>query len=325
MQGHSSTVGLVTALLAEVNQNRSAKGRLTTTVQKYITSAGVGPISLGVAFLQNPLTTLWTAFSDVDRTLKQDAQFLLLAVDEITEAIRAIGRTEGHQAAKDLLGVLRRMREELSQVRWIMCGSIGFHHVLREIGSTQNVLTITKRAEMGPLSAEWAQYLATCLMMGLGHQPHDAQTQAIVEALAENTDGIAMLIHMFAEHVKDNEIDSFSAEQVQGMLDECFVSSGQDANLTHLLARILDYYGGPGVGTSNEIAHAILDATSLTSAQPVSHTYLLSITSATSDDHRLVIDNLIADHYLVKTTSGTVRWRYPSLARVWRLRRGLSL
>ena len=51
-----------------------------------------------------------------------------------------IASKEGPDAANHLLQTLRSLRRQGSRLRWIVCGSVGFHHVLRQCNATEGVV-----------------------------------------------------------------------------------------------------------------------------------------------------------------------------------------
>ena len=202
---------------------------------------------------------------------------------------------------------MRRLREECPNIRWVLTGSIGFHHVLREIGATTQSTNNTKVFALGPLSPEWAEWLAGCVLSGSNSEATDTQVHA---ELARATDGIPMLIHLVAELLRDEPRGSVSAGDIALLLDECFRRSDLSQNLTHLLTRLDDYYGN-----RTDEASELLDAASDgVTAGPTGR----------DGQTRKLVDLLVDDHYLVREPGGKLRWKYPSLARLWRIRRGLD-
>jgi len=91
-------------------------------------------------------------------------------MDEVPVAIGNIARNEGANEANLLLQTLRALRRRGSRLRWIVCGSVGFHHVLRHCGATQGVLNDLVNLPLGPLEPRDATELAQRLFLGIGRK-----------------------------------------------------------------------------------------------------------------------------------------------------------
>jgi hypothetical protein len=116
---------------------------------------------------------------------------------------------------------------------------------------------------------------------------------------------------MIGEHVRDEEIETLNVIDIENLMDECFRRNDRSANLTHLLSRIEDYYGD-----QSDAAKQLLNSAS---AGPLKPTELQD-----NQEQQTLIETLIADHYLERTTDGSIQWMYPSLRRLWRIRQGLT-
>jgi hypothetical protein len=313
VQGWYTTTEFVAALLGCI-KDLSGRGKaIADVLNRFFTEAKVGPITLSNAYHDTPLEALSQAFDSLNRQLESNSLRLLLAVDEVSETVREIGRREGAAAARALLGALRRLREQPdSRVQWVMAGSIGFHHVLRELEMTDNVLSVMRRFPLGPLDDISADQLAGGLLEGVGLDqalPEHAATRATMVAA---TDGIPILLHLIGQQVRDSRTKNFGADLVQSTLDQAFRTKENSGDLTHLLSRIDTFYG-----TNVDAAFAVLDHTSQQDTKRP--TLIGEVPGATND----VIEWLIDDHYLFQLDGGVLTWRYQSLGRLWRIRRGL--
>lgn len=310
LQGLQSTkevaVSLLGALRAAVGQKRS----LAEILGRYVRQVDLGPLQLAVGFEDSPLPALEHAVKNISESALKDGTKVVLVVDELTEVVREIGRIGGPESARALLGTLRRLREECRGVLWVLTGSIGFHHVLAEIGATNQAINNTKTFTLGPLDQPWAAWLAGCLLLDAGFEQDGEQFELLRNEIARATDGIAMLIHMLGEHIRDEQIRALNINEIENLLNECFRRNDRSANLTHLLARIDDYYGNRA-----EAAELLLDEAS---------NGALHSKQVHGREQRALVDALIADHYLDRSDDGSLRWKYPSLSRLWRVRRGLD-
>jgi hypothetical protein len=309
LQGRKKIDDVAVVLLGAVRQASGTRRSFLEVVSRYISQVETGPVTLSVGFTDRPLDALDNAMRAINSQLEKENEHLLLAIDELTEVVREIGRNESVGTARELLSSLRRIREECPRIRWVLTGSIGFHHVLREIGATDQALNNLTAFTLGPLDTPWATWLSGCVMLdkqGAERPDHEA----LSTELAKQSDGIPMLIHLAGELLRDEPRSQLTVLDISELLDECFRRADRSANLTHLLTRLDDYYG-----ERTDEAGELLDQTS---DGPIP-----SPSTKTRADREL-LDMLIADHYLERISGGQLRWKYPSLARLWRARRSLS-
>jgi hypothetical protein len=311
LQGLQTTTEVAVSLLGALRIAVGQKRSLNEIVGRYLKQVDIGPFQLAVGFESSPLPALEHAVKSISDSALKDGMRVVLVVDELTEVVREIGRIGGPEGARALLGTMRRLREECRGVLWVLTGSIGFHHVLSEIGATNQSINNTKTFTLGPLDQQWAAWLAGCLLLDAGFEQESEHAKAIRDEVARATDGIAMLVHMIGEHVRDEEIETLNVIDIENLMDECFRRNDRSANLTHLLSRIEDYYGD-----QSDAAKQLLNSAS---AGPLKPTELQD-----NQEQQTLIETLIADHYLERTTDGSIQWMYPSLRRLWRIRQGLT-
>lgn len=312
VQGDSTRLEFVESVLGAIRVVPGAgKGVLDAVlgVISNVEEVSAGPVSLSLAYRRDPVIALRTVVAGIDKAAAKKDRRLVICLDEVTETIAAIGRDDGHAPARQLLAELRRLRESHRNVSWVFTGSIGFHHVLRQIGTTESLINDMRRFDLGPLEPAWARWLSGSVLMGAGVEQTVADDSALRAAIAEATDGIPILIHMIGERVRDRGVRMTVANVAQ-VLDECFGSSDQASNLTHLLTRLESYYGDDA-----EVAKRVLDRLA---GKPCTHTTLLDEYGV--DD--ALLDSLEADHYLHRDGANRLTWKYPSLARLWSIRRG---
>ena len=312
VQGDSTRLEFVESVLGAIRSVPGAgRGVLdaVSSVMSNVEEVTAGPVSLNLAYRRDPVVALRTVVAGIDKAAGKKDRRLVVCLDEVTETIAAIGRSDGQAPARQLLAELRRLRESHRNVSWIFTGSIGFHHVLRQIGTTESMINDMRRFDLGPLEPAWARWLSGSVLMGAGVERSVADDSALCAAIAEATDGIPILVHMIGERVRDRGVRMTVANVTQ-VLDECFGSSDQASNLTHLLTRLESYYGDDA-----DTAKRVLDRLA---AEPCAHATLVDEDGA--DD--ALLDSLEADHYLHRDGANRLAWKYPSLARLWSIRRG---
>jgi hypothetical protein len=138
-QGVTSTVGLVEMALNDIQRHQRLSKRARNVARAFgrararTTVKGV-EFELASPFKADPIAALQRALHDVDEALED--RRLLLAWDEVPDMITAIADNEGINAATHALALLRRFREsqDADSIRWLLTGSVGFHHVVRRLG-----------------------------------------------------------------------------------------------------------------------------------------------------------------------------------------------
>ena len=243
------------------------------------------------------LTSVLTALDN-----DEDDAIPVVMMDEIPLAIKNIANREGASAAEELLQTLQALRQNTRHVRWIVTGSIGFHHVLREINTTHGVLNDLTPVSLGPLADKEAEELASCLLLGI-EQP---LIESVVNELIEVSGGIPFLLHTVAAKLGHQHGNVVKPSDVR----ECFedlVDSPDDLNwFKHNRGRITQNYG-----TRARIANEILRKT-------LSETNMWVTTDSLVPDDKAAdtLEDLVNDHYLERRGL-SVRWRYPAFQYIW--------
>lgn len=279
-----------------------------------------GPVKISPAFArESPAELLRRIVDQIDRDFGDNANggILVIAMDELPLAMRNIVEHQGASAANTLFQTLRQLRvAPNSSLRWILSGSIGFHHVLRRAGVTEGAINDLSNLPLGPLSASDAGALAEALLRGIGRKfEPDA-----VAAIREWTDGIPFLIHQLA-NILESKVGLNTAVtrvQVQEAFDSFLDDRDESRAVTHLVTRLDDNYGA-----DIELAQCVLDAVETKGDQTISDLRTLLNSQATAEAVNSILDMLVDDHYLAEA-GGKFRWRYPILQTIWLRRRRLT-
>lgn len=272
----------------------------------------VGPVSVkrGVS-TKTPTDLLTEAIRAVDVNLED--QRLVIAMDEVPIAIANITKAEGPDQAHHVLQVLRNLRDSRA-INWIVCGSIGFHHVLRGCGATEGAINDLVNLPLGPLDEDDARLLAHRLLLGIGREPRPPHLDDVLHAMERESGSIPFLIHKLAHLLHQGRGPTTPAH-----VGEAFTAFVEDRDesraVTHLLTRLEPLYGARAPS-----AHAVLDAIAVDGPMTASD---LDAVARPRTDIREILDDLIDDHYLL-TSAGSLRWRYDVLRRIWVHRKGLT-
>ena len=232
----------------------------------------------------------------------------LVMMDEGPMAVNNIAEREGAGAAEEILQTLRALRQKTTRVRWIVTGSVGFHHVLRKTNMTQGVLNDLESLPLGPLPRDEANELARRLLLGVGQEPLDD----VVNELIAVSGGIPFLLHKLVGALAQRCYTAFSPSDVR----ECFENFIDDPDefrwFEHYLTRVTPHYGERA-----QVADQIL-------RQTLSQTNeWIPIDSLTQgEEFSDVLEDLVKDHYLERR-GRSVRWRYPALQYIWARKKGV--
>ena len=232
----------------------------------------------------------------------------LVMMDEVPMAVNNIAEREGAGAAEEILQTLRALRQKTTRVRWIVTGSVGFHHVLRKTNMTQGVLNDLESLPLGPLPRDEADELARRLLLGVGQEPLDD----VVNELIAVSGGIPFLLHKLVGALAQRCYTAFSPSDVR----ECFENFIDDPDefrwFEHYLTRVTPHYG--------ERAQAADQILRQTLSQTNEWIPVDSLTQG--EEFSDVLEDLVKDHYLERR-GRSVRWRYPALQYIWARKQGV--
>lgn len=293
--------------VAGLSRHRSLSGQASTKLKALFDGLEVSvptvlKVKAGVSTLA-PTDLLEQTIRSVDDHLAADV-LLVIAMDEVPIAISNISETEGQDAAHQLLQTLRGMRRQGSRIRWIVCGSVGFHHVLRQCNATEGAINDLVNLPLGPLEQGEAEELVQRLLLGIRREAADGA----VTALVEHSGGIPFLIHALAHRLDGAGTGPVSTQDVATAFMEFMDDRDESRAVTHLLSRLDTLYGD-----RTSAAEKLLDT--------------LAVEGPT-DPRDLgvpadLLNDLIDDHYLVEQAR-EVRWRHDVLKRIWVHRRRLG-
>ncbi|EFW09049.1 hypothetical protein HMPREF9005_1976 [Actinomyces sp. oral taxon 178 str. F0338] len=260
-----------------------------------------GPITIKSYHRQTSPHVLLT---DVLGALDEDAAGVipLVMMDEVPMAVNNIADREGPSAAAEILQTLRALRQRTANVRWIITGSIGFHHVLRRAGMTQGALNDLEPLPLGPLRDDEARELARRLLLGIGRLPDDA----VVEALVEVSGGIPFLLHKVAATLDQRHRNVIRPAEVRECFEDFIDDPDEFGWFEHYLTRV-----GPHYRERADLAERVLRAT-LSEANDWIPVGALPPDDGVDD----ILEDLTKDHYLERRGQ-SIRWRYPVLQYIW--------
>lgn len=295
------------ALIRDRSLPLRARKQLETIFDNGEISLSKGPLAIKGYFQQTPpyhlLTRVLSALENEDsKTIP------IVMMDEVPMAINNIAVHEGTGSAEQLLQTLRALRQETSRIRWIVTGSIGFHHVLRKINTTQGVLNDLNPVPLGPLADEEAEELASRLLLGI-EQP---LIDTVINELVKVTGGVPFLLHNVVKMLGEGPRNVTRPCDVHDCFEDFIDDPDQFYGLEHFLTRMPSNYDGRA-RIADDILRKALSETNV----------WVSIDSlAPNEETAATLDDLVKDHYLERRGL-SVRWRYPALQYIWARKKGV--
>ncbi len=312
LEGADTIEECFSRLVHALQQHDAIWRRVKNAVRAHVDTVDVtrGSVTIKAVMAdRSAVDVLGDVVSAVDKRLNGESN-LIIAIDELPMAVESIMRHGSADMAAQLLHRLRHLRQSTTSIRWILAGSIGFHHVVREVGSTEGVIGDLYAASPGPLDPGWAEFLAKCLFLGIGR---DAEPDAAA-AMADVAGGIPYVIHHVAHRLKGSS-GPIDADEVRAE----FVNFARDRDasraMTHLLSRL-----------DGKDLHRLLDLFAMHGELGLSDvTKLFTIAGQAVERDPLLemLDLLCDDHYLRRLERGFA-WKYDVLRRIWVIRRELD-
>ena len=295
------------ALIGDSSLPLRVRKQLETIFDSSEISLSKGPLAIKSYFRQTPpydlLTRVLSALENEDsKTIP------IVMMDEVPMAINNIAVHEGTGSAEKLLQTLRALRQNTSRIRWIVTGSIGFHHVLREINTTQGVLNDLNPVPLGPLADKEAEELASRLLLGI-EQP---LIDTVINELVKVTGGVPFLLHNVVKMLGEGPRNVTRPCDVHDCFEDFIDDPDQFYGLEHFLTRMPSNYDGRA-RIADDILRKALSETNV----------WVSIDSlAPNEETAATLDDLVKDHYLERRGL-SVRWRYPVLQYIWARKKGV--
>lgn len=293
----------------ELVKNKALPENVLMSLKKIFENVDIefsGPIAVKTYHRQ---TSPHRLLADALKTLDEDIGGVvpLVMMDEVPLAIDNIARREGSGAASELLQTLRTLRQGTKRVRWIVTGSVGFHHVLRRVGTTQGALNDLESLPLGPLPDDEAGELARRLLLGIDQIPSDA----VVEALVKVSGGIPFVLHKVAGTLDQRYRRVIGPAEVRECFEDFIDDPDEFGWFEHYLTRVGPHYGERAI-----LAERMLRAT-LSETNDWIPVDTLPPDNGVDD----ILEDLTKDHYLERR-GRSVRWRYPALQYIWARKRG---
>ena len=229
------------------------------------------------------------------------------------------------EVAMEVLDSLRSLRQTYPDIRMIFSGSIGLHHIIKNLqkaGYSNDPSNDMYPIDGHPLSLEAATELTLNLLQGENIAVSDPEQTA--EDIAAAVDCIPFYIHHLINQFKD--VDSeINQEEITLTVHECLRNPLNLWKMDHYRERIDNYYGE----VQKPYALEILDILSINPPTSFSRLWQYLKTEPDTKDKemaRTVLRLLLKDYYLVQedNLSGSMyTFRYQLVQKYWQISRGL--
>jgi len=314
-QGVSTMEGFLGSTVAGLVRSQSVPARFVQYVKGLFDNVEVdtGPVTLKhSAATADPLAHLKALFYRLnDDIAKLSTVPYVIAMDEVPDAVWAIAGTGNPIHGRTLLQLLRHLRQEMPHLRWIVAGSIGFHHAFKACQTTSAVINDLQYFPFGPLNPDEAAVLTKRLALGIERDIDDDA----VETMVGITDGIPYLIQELCYRMRGDS-GPITPDEIRVQFKAFATDSDLGSSASHFLTRMETYYHGDDL----ELAYAILDWFAQAPPGWLARDDM-PIALRQSRGLRGALDKLISDHYLTSNTDGKIKWRYEAIGQIYRLRR----
>ncbi len=269
----------------------------------------------------------------------QAEQQIVFLWDEVPYMLQKIDAVEEKSGSADnsslaILDSLRAMRNEHPNLRMIFTGSVGLHHVLRDLRGQSFASQPTNDMEkipIGPLAPEDAATLAGNLVAR--EKVECDSPEAVIARIVELTDAVPFYIHRVVARVARLE-SAATSKDVTTLVKQQLVDDSDPWEMEHFRERLKIYYrhdlpdaDGNGLPAAS-LARLLLDFLALASSARTIDECDADLRSkvrlADRDDVVQLLKSLAQDHYLVRDSRGRYRFRFPLVQRWWRLAQGLE-
>lgn len=313
----------------------SKKLRLATRTKRLLHQMGGGEVS-GVLKLPTGSPVDWRQllldiFADLAENHAPDR--IVFFWDELPLMLQKISKAMGADQAMALLNVLRTARQ-MHETRMVITGSIGLHHVIRELrdGNERDpVINDLRVEELLPFPPHDGRELARRLLEGEGVESEDSN--AVAQVITEEVCGVPYYIHHIVKTLTEQP-GPVDTDTVRAVVRRALVHELDPWNLRHYEDRLEHYYGEQRA----QAVVVILDEIAVTD-EAVSARAVLAALKANQDlgesalAHRIrggdlkeireLLRLLSADHYLAVNENGFYQFRLNLIQRWWKLNRGL--
>lgn len=316
---------LVQKSISSLFSNATKMMNLLKRPFKYLGGAEIGCEDFSIKLPQTGAPNWKTSTSEAFRRLDSQIDFtLVLFFDELPTMTDAIRKREGSIAAMELLDTLRSIRQETKNIRMVYTGSIGLHHVMKELrktGYNNPSVNDMYKIDVPPLDFDDAVFLAKELI--LGEEIETKDIMAAANASVTEADRIPFYIqHIMAKAAFDGI--ALSESSIKKMVSSALTDRSDIWDMKHYLDRIDAYYSED----DKKLVIAVLDAVAGSETplrfDEIFNSVKSSIITEDRDGMLALMDLILSDHYLLKDEQGMYTFAFGIIKRWWKTYRELG-
>jgi hypothetical protein len=311
------------ALYAEVMRESPLKTQLlakTLDISRRVRKVSATELSVEFGTLADKNWTV--ALEALIRAANSDDKALVLCLDELPQMLSNIASQGDPSAARNVLDLLRQFRQTNERVRFIYTGSVGLHHVereLQELGAAWAPTNDMRQIDIPPFQLAEAQALATALLNNASIPTSSAID--VAARIAKLSEGIPYYVHGLASRLRSLR-RTVEPDDVDRVLVSAIEDPDDPFDLRHYITRINEYYGADA-----PTVLGVLDVVALNDQITFDTIHKLLSTRGVDgvdrEDLLRLVELLQRDHYL-SSEQGAFTFRRRIVAQAWRVRRHLS-
>ena len=266
-------------------------------------------------------------------------RLLLLMFDEMPYMLQKINEvsatTGGTHEALTLLDTFRALRQRNRNLRMIFAGSVGLHHVLRDLKQTKLAAEPVNNmppVEIHPLEDQDAIVLATRLLNAERIQFSD-DDRDVVQCIIAQTSNVPFYMERIASRLGLLG-RPITVEDVETTVLQQLTTDHDPWEMEHFRGRLETYYRRTVTDSNNRpiseetIARAILDHfATVDEPQSIEQVWSILRGQFALTDRQLIVQllkSLGQDHYLISDTQKRYSFRFPLIKRWWKIAQGLG-
>jgi hypothetical protein len=243
---------------------------------------------------------------------------LVLFLDELPIAIDNL-RQKDPAVAMEVLNTLRSLRQECPQLRMIYTGSIGLHHVLRELqaagyrNAPKNDLV---NVEVEPFTEQDAVLLARDLLMGARVVTTDS-LESIIQEIVTQVDRMPFYIHNVVAGLR--EMNRPILVRDVGNLIRTKTRATDAWEFKHYEERLKNYYGDRQPVALKALDNLMVEPLRV---KELWQRILLEVSTVSEENIRDVLRLLEQDHYIQMNEANQYEFRFQLIRQYWQSQRG---
>ena len=178
-EGINDPVDFITTLLSGIQQHESTGDKFKRLLKKIFKGAPSWIEEIEVAEfrlkLKEKIQDRWQENGEellkiMGKLNEQIGKRIVFIIDELPVLIQRMSEKHKKTVVKDFLHWFRQIRQssELGNVRWVVGGSIGIEHILKQVGAGTKVINDFEIVKIGPFSEDDARAYIKALLKNEG-------------------------------------------------------------------------------------------------------------------------------------------------------------